>query len=169
MAETLNLSKAARLLRLSQKTARKHLSPSYAGSDRIKGAIKSGRDWRIPIQEVNRLVARGKNQIDTAAAAEIAAHAYLSLAGEAGRVLKAAAHKFGLTGWQDESSLAELIAALRDYQELSAMVKLIDAIRKRVLEDDLADIRADARAAARMESAAPRAAKHRRADRQRPR
>lgn len=55
MSETVNQTEACALLGWSPKTLRKRLAPDYQGFDRIEGAVRDGRDWRIPVSEIERI------------------------------------------------------------------------------------------------------------------
>lgn len=56
MTPTVTAREAARLLGVDPKTLRRRLSAKYKGADRVKGAVRRGRDWKIPRAEIRRLV-----------------------------------------------------------------------------------------------------------------
>lgn len=140
MAETTNLSEGAQLLGLSQRTVRKKLAASYRGADRIKGAKKVGRDWRIPRSEIRRLVdLRAKltaRSDDGQEAFVIASQEVEELTDSSFHRLVMAAQAFVDRDAAEKDiseTLSELRLALRDWDAVGIVApSLVDAIARRV-------------------------------------
>jgi uncharacterized protein (DUF433 family) len=145
MARTITATEAARLLRVDPKTLRKRLSPRYRGPDRIRGAGKNGRDWRIPAKEVERLLnlqkeRRPNRSVDrypeltneaVRSALEIANDGYWMLTDRAEQRVFAAARKFSdpETGGGG-ADLRELREAVMNYDYiLVGAVQLLEDFR----------------------------------------
>jgi hypothetical protein len=139
MADTVNLAAGARLLGVSVPTARKRLSRSYNKTDRIRGAKRIGREWRIPRSEIQRLVqlsAKESAQSLDAKAAFAIAFAVADDVDERAydRLVKAAQAFVGASHESEAGdALRELKIAMEDWTALqSSAAMIIDAIAARV-------------------------------------
>jgi len=143
MATSITLSQAARLLGISLPTARKRLSSKYKGDDRIRGAKRVGRDWRIPRKEIERLneleLRKSGRFWDTKSAFAFGLAVLDELQSELYDGLVRTAEKFVQNAYDGESgdALRDLKTALKNYEELSeGGIRLIDSIAARVEDQD---------------------------------
>jgi hypothetical protein len=124
--ETVTASEAAQLLGVDRTTLRRRLARDYRGVDRIKGAVRRGRDWRIPRSEVDRLIALDAKEtertIDARVAIRLAKYAWDELRTEAWERLLAAALCIGAADNagpdQCADALRELEAAVQEFREV---------------------------------------------------
>jgi hypothetical protein len=144
--EKLNATQVGQLLGISPKTLRKRLNPRYAGPGRIRGATRDGRDWLIPVQEVDRLLA-GKRAVvavtkDRAGAFAVLFETWKELTNAARSRLAIAARNYG-DGSRD-GALAELRGAIEQWDDLAPVTKLLLGLRReakgRVYSDTLAQM-----------------------------
>lgn len=133
MRKKLNASQAGALLGLSPKTLRKRLNAKYKGPLAIRGAVRHGRDWLIPAEEVDRLIqlrdSIDQRSVDTEAAFH---HAYLELrrfaeSAESGLVVAAENYRDG----RGEGAFKELEKALAQYNKVFVIAEFVSGLKIR--------------------------------------
>lgn len=139
MGATVNLSEAARRLGVTYKTIRKRISPSYKGSDAIFGAVKRGRDWIVPVSEIERVTivtSGGRSLIGKDLYAQMVTLDSIAEYSRAARnQLESAARAFVAQLDTQKAAkrdyLTPLREALRAYDNVNIMFKVFEGVRRR--------------------------------------
>lgn len=139
MSTTVNLSEAALRLGVTYKTIRKRISPSYKGSDAIHGAIKRGKEWVVPVDEIERvtvLASGGFSLLSKEMYAEVVAlDSIVGYARSAREQLESAARAFVAQLDRGKPARRDYVTPLRDalksYDDSVTMFKVLEGVKRR--------------------------------------